>query len=230
MNCSNDRNFTIAIFPSDTSEETCEDGNLDTAFVLTFSDIPRTETCFNVSSIFGNNSRTGFQNDTIGWRASDEENDEKEALSRGVDVEDLTPKGIHWYRPNNDEPDFSSDGNFTKVWFRQVNETGGEDEIGAGKDGRWVLHTYAFEDCQQTVPGNDIDDDSDAWFKSSCQTEDEGQCETLERSIKSFRIRPYIQEDFGNCHTWAFKAAGSGTFASMGAALGAGFVAALFLL
>lgn len=56
-------------------------------------------------------------------------------------------KGIYWYCFNNDELDFSLDGNFMKVWFRQVNEIGGEDEIGVGKDGCWVLYIYVFEDC-----------------------------------------------------------------------------------
>ena len=201
--------MTISFFDIGKQEQ-CESGDVKNAITLTANTIPTEYTCFNVSDIFSSNASTGFQNDTYG-----------DSL-RGAPE----PRGVFYLLKNMDA--YDKDANYTNIWWKNVNDTG---DIGDGDSSRWVIHTYAFDDCEQ-VGLHDEEYDYYPWYTASCQTGSDGKCQMAPKAIKSFAIASaYKYEGDGDCSAWAKLSVAPrlGQQASMMAGLVAG-AAAYFLV
>ncbi|KAJ3538277.1 hypothetical protein NM208_g5976 [Fusarium decemcellulare] len=204
------RNLTIAFF-SDSQEDSCQSNDTSKGLVLTTDSIPTSYTCFNVSDIFSQSEKVGFQNGTM--------------PVRGGDGQFVEPNGVHWLLEKADN--FSSKTNYSRVWYEQTSPDG------VGEDGSWVFYVYAFEDCEQIVDGDYVDSDRFPWYETSCLTERGGQCRTLPYSIKSFAINKAASynKNHGGCEEWAYKGSKASTrSSSLTLAVGLASVSSLILL
>ncbi|KAM0270909.1 hypothetical protein ACHAQH_009246 [Verticillium albo-atrum] len=177
-------NFTIKLYPSD-AEDKCLEGATG-GITLTTETVPRSLTCIDVEKIFVGGQRVGFLNDSTSHMVS---------YGDHVDVDKLPPPGIDWYI-SSDSSEYDSSKNWTNIWFEQRNQTSdGESE--EGEDGRWVVTTWANNKCER------LNVSEDPWLETSCQTSEDGQCESVPYSIKGIGIRPYLNHDFDDCQIWA---------------------------
>lgn len=200
-------------FFTESRHNECSSGETAEGLVLTTSTIPNAFTCFNLAELFAsNNTDIGFQNATI--KVTDPTGD--------------STNGVHWLLQNH--YDFESDGNYSSVWFQQFNMTAGQ----AGEEATWVLHLYAFDDCEQLGSGYEQEPEDFPWFETSCQTEKGGQCQTVPNSIRSFGINSAAKYNDGHrqCEEWAFLGDAAGLMPrwSTLSALAVGLVAVLGLM
>ncbi|KAH6669687.1 hypothetical protein F5X68DRAFT_142274 [Plectosphaerella plurivora] len=205
-------NFTFTLYPSEAAD-TCEEGG-DGGVTLTTRTVPRHAVCIDIEELFTSDSRTGFLNDTASDRIT---------YGDSVDESKLPPPGIEWYIPNG-SGQFDASKNWTNIWFEQRNQTNdGKSE--EGKDGRWIVTTFANNECIMTNVTET------PWYQTSCQTSEDGQCESLPYSIKSIAMRPFDARngDFRDgCQEWAKVGAAANLVPHVSAALVG--VAAYFLL
>ncbi len=183
-----DSNFTITLYPSNV-EDSCESGGKG-GITITTETVPRYMTCIDIDKIFGGDESVGFINDDSTYN-----------ITYGDHVDpDIPPLGIHWYIPS-DSADYDARKNWTNIWFEQRNQTndGVSEE---GENGRWVVTVWPTTNCERSVSSQT------PWFKTSCQTSQHGQCESVPYSIKSIGIRPPLPSDFQDCQVWA-KAGGA---------------------
>ncbi|KAK2827826.1 hypothetical protein FQN49_007301 [Arthroderma sp. PD_2] len=176
-------NLTVSFFADD--QEECPANDTSQGITLTTSTVPYGYTCFNVTDIFSQPNKTGFQNAT-------------------QEVHNINqPNGIYWLLQN--QENFDPQSNYSSVWYEQVNKTG---EAVAGREGSWVLFFYPFPNCEQ-VGGDGLNEDEYPWFETSCQTMPGGQCRTVPHPIKSFAILSAAgyNQVHKPCETWAFKGA-----------------------
>lgn len=158
---------------------------------LTTRTVPISYTCFNVADLFSQSNSTGFQSVTQPIYDNNHQ--------------PLEPNGISWTLTN--QENYDANANYSSVWYHQQNLTDPEE----GARSRWVLFTYAFEDCDQIGADLEPDDYDDwPWFKVSCQTDEDGECHTTPRPIRSFAInKAYVYEDDEDrCMAWAKQGAG----------------------
>ncbi|KAM0327395.1 hypothetical protein ACHAQA_005681 [Verticillium albo-atrum] len=183
-------NLTIKLYPSD-AEAKCGEGATG-GITLTTETVPREPVCIDVEKIFGGDQRVGFLNDSYSHTVTYADN---------VDIDKLPPPGIHWYI-SSDSIDYDSSKNWTNLWFEQRNQTSdGESE--EGEDGRWAITTWTNNECLK------VNSTEYPWFESSCQTSEDGRCESLPYTIRSIEIRALFTSEFGDCQTWAEVGASS---------------------
>ena len=158
--------MTVAFFPED-QRDTCNALDISKAISLSTATEPIGNTCFNVSDIFSQSNKTGFQN--------------SEQTIYDGSHNPIQPNGVAFTLNNLDN--YDSQANYSNVWYHQQAITDPEE----GEPARWVLYTYAFDDCRQVVAG--VEDSSEyPWFEVSCQTGADGECHTTPRPIRSFAI------------------------------------------
>lgn len=162
--------------------------------------MPRDFTCVDIAAIFRSGNRSGFINDTTPHSTQFEENEAS-----------LPPPGVAWHILG-DSADYRPDVNWTNIWFEQRNKTS-DGESQEGEDGRWVLDTYANTGCVR------INTTEFPWYETSCQTGEDGQCESTPYSIRSIALRPFMPYEFDDCQTWAEVGAAPGLVPSVVAAL-----------
>ncbi|KAH7363450.1 hypothetical protein B0T11DRAFT_298708 [Plectosphaerella cucumerina] len=196
-------NFTFTLYPSDAGD-TCEEGGKG-GLTLTTRTVPRVLTCIDVEAMFSSNNRTGFLNDTSSHLVTDPD---------GFDESRLPPPGIDFYIPSG-LGDYNASKNWTNLWFRQRNATG-DGETEEGELGRWIITTYANNECIRTNVTET------PWYETSCQTDEEGQCESVSYSIKSIGMRPFDGKngDFADgCQEWGRVGAAASLMPHLSAAL-----------
>lgn len=204
----------MSFFTPDQNER-CEKGAYTDGFLLTTNTLPFSFTCFNLADIFApNSSSVGFQNGTDGITPLDPD----------------AVNGVH-YQIRRPDGRFDPNGNYSNVWYEQYNST----ELDEGKDASWVVHFYAFEDCEQQEQGHDEREPEDfPWFETSCQTEVGGQCREVPNTVRSFGINSGANYNarHGGCEEWAFLGGANGVMPGKGLmlALGIGAVAVLGLM
>jgi len=183
-------NLTINFYP-DSKQKACEGGVATDAVTLTTGSVPRAYTCFNITDLFSSGKTVGFQDDTYGDQQSESSNVHQDADSTPPKGVAYLLKGLEGYKEGT---------NYTNIWYKNVNDTGTIDE---GETSRWVIHTYAFNNCEQ-VGGDDFETEDYPWFDASCQTSSDGQCRALAQPIKSFAIGPATEYGGGgSCAVWA---------------------------
>lgn len=203
---SSNRNLTIAFFQPD-QRDACNALDISSAISLSTATEPLGYTCFNLSDIFSQPNKTGFQNSE----------NSRQTVYDGRD----DPIGVAWTLSNLDN--YDDQANYSNIWYHQQAITDPEE----GEPSRWVLYTYAFEDCVQVVAG--VEDSSEyPWFEVSCQTGPDGECHTTPRPIRSFAIfrswasRHQDDEDENDtCKTWAERGAATSLLGRQRAAAGA---------
>lgn len=203
-------NFTIKIYPSD-AEDKCKGGD-DGGLILTTDTIPRALTCIALENMWVGDNDSGFLPDNSSHTV---------IYNPRVDQSKLPPPGIHWTIPSS-SAEYDASQNYSSIWFEQRNATDqGESE--EGEDGRWVVTTYANPSCDR------IKVEETPWYETSCQTSEDGQCESVPYNIKSIGIRPYFPYEFNDCQTWAKVGAASGLVPRVSVALAVTTVAFLLL-
>lgn len=180
---SSNTNFTVAFFSNEDSTS-CDSADTSKGIVLTTRTVPASFTCFNVSDVFSQSNITGFANSSTPIYPEDRDH----------------PNGVDWFISNLDN--YDSNANYTNMWYEQ---NGANGKIEEGVNGRWVLWTYQFEDCQQ-LGEEPFDYSKNPWFETSCQTKDGGQCRTVPDSIKSFALNlpGGYNKGHESCETWGY--------------------------
>ncbi|KAG9660492.1 hypothetical protein KCU95_g3399, partial [Aureobasidium melanogenum] len=122
--------------------------------------------------------------------------------------------------------DFSSQANYTSLFYQQLNESinGDGSGIGTGKDAARVVEVFPGEDCREI--------DGLAWFGFSCQNAD-GELYVIPGGVKSFSIvskaesvnkgKCWVHAEYGGTGSTIFK----GCFVAVMAAAFSGLLLAI---
>lgn len=122
--------------------------------------------------------------------------------------------------------DFSSQANYTSLFYQQLNESinGDGSGIGTGKDAARVVEVFPGEDCREI--------DGLAWFGFSCQNAD-GELYVIPGGVKSFSIvskaesvnkgKCWVHAEYGGAASTIFK----GCFVAVMAAAFSGLLLAI---
>lgn len=92
------------------------------------------------------------------------------------------------------EQAFDSQANYSHVWYQQRNESG---TTKAGKTATLGLIVFPGQDCQEI--GSPIE----TCYGWSCQSEINGQCNTLPYSARSFSVQPGWNHHKKHCFDFA---------------------------
>jgi hypothetical protein len=175
----------------------CVTANSSSSLAFTTPDIPMIRECFNLDELFARNNATShtieeplrytsFQNYTFSYAVS--------GLQQG-------------YNPNT---------NYSQLWYHQNNQTsqGSSEKFKSGKGATLQLTVYSDRDCHAGL--GSLPRTLEPWIGWTCQSEPQGQCDTVPISIKSFQIVDAAPVNAGYPKCWNKAILGSASSVKIG--------------
>jgi hypothetical protein len=166
----------------------CVTASSPDSLAFTTSNIPKIRECFNLDEVFAANNASSHSISTSILNSS----------FRNYTF-DYAVSGL-------EQGGYNVNTNYSQIWYYQNNQTQGA-KFKAGKGATQQLTVYSDRDCHAGL--GSAPRTLEPWLGWTCQSDPQGQCDTVPISIKSFQVTDASTVNAGYPKCWDKAVMGS---------------------